>query len=170
MSKKSADTKERKKAIYAEVKSSTIPEELKAVYLMANATELMSVQAFERLKSVYRKHGYAINENELLTGVNQYCRLVRMASFQFFQKIEPQIQGATFFADRDEGDSSGDPEKYDDFMSDTNEICRLVLLYIDRVARSQEGFAKVFRTLRQLPTGGIFRDEDFTRYKMKEIK
>ena len=167
MSKKSSVTKEREKAIRDEIKSSTIPEELKVLFLMANATELMSTQAFERLKSVFRRHGYVINENEILTGITQYCKMIKMATYQFFDRIEPQIQGATFFAERYEGEP-GDSGAYDGFLSDTNEICRLVLLYIDRTARSKEGFAKVFKTLRQLPSAGIIKDEDIAKYKMKE--
>ena len=119
--------KETQKAIRAEIGASTIPEELKVLYLMANATELMSTQAFIRLKAVFRKHGYTINENELLTGITQYCRLIKMATYQFFERIEPQIMNATYSAGRYEDDPTGDAAAYDGFNQDTNEICRLVL-------------------------------------------
>ena len=169
MSKKNNVAKETQKAIREEIGASTIPEELKVLYLMANATELMSTKAFIRLKSVFRKHGYTINENELLTGITQYCRMIKMATYHFFERIEPQIINATYSAGRYEDEPTGDIAAYDGFNQDTNEICRLILLYIDRTARSKDGFAKVFKTLRQLPSSGIFNDEDIAKYKMKEL-
>lgn len=169
MSKKNNIAKETQKAIREEIGASTIPEELKVLYLMANATELMSTKAFIRLKSVFRKHGYTINENELLTGITQYCRMIKMATYHFFERIEPQIINATYSAGRYEDEPTGDIAAYDGFNQDTNEICRLVLLYIDRTARSKDGFAKVFKTLRQLPSSGLFNDEDITKYKIKEL-
>ena len=168
MSKKKDVARETQKAIRAEISASTIPEELKVLYLMANATELMSTQAFIRLKKVFAKHGYTINENELLTGITSYCKMIKMATYHFFERIDPQIQNATFFADRYE-DEPGNSVAYDGFNDDTNEICRLVLLYIDRTARSKDGFAKVFRTLRQLPSSGLIHDDDIAKYKMKEL-
>lgn len=169
MSKKDNVSKEMQKAIREEIGASTIPEELKVLYLMANATELMSTQSFIRLKQVFARHGYTINENELLTGITQYCRLIKMATYQFFERIEPQIMNATFSAGRYEDDPTGDAAAYDGFNQDTNEICRLVLLYIDRTARSKEGFSKVFKTLRQLPSAGLIADEDISKYKMREL-
>ena len=160
-------TKEKNQAIRDAVKQSTIPDELKVLYLMANATELMNVQIFERLKHVFRENGYTISENELLTGITQYCRYIKMATFQFFQRVEPQITNATFFMDREDG---GGAQAYDGFNGDTNELCRLILLYVDRTARNKEGFAKVFKTLRQMPSCGFFKDEDIAKYKMKSIK
>ena len=158
--------KDQEKAIRESIKASSIPDEIKVLYLMANATELINTQVFERLKRIYRQHGYTISENELLTGITQYCKYVRMATFQFFQRIEPQISGATFFMDRSEG---GGSDAYDGFNGDTNEICRLVMLYVDRTARNKDNFAKVFKTLRQMPSLGIIHDEDIAKYKMKEF-
>ena len=92
MSKKSPVTREREKAIRAAIDASTIPEELKVLYLMANATELMSTQAFMRLKKVFASHGYTISENELLTGITQYCKMVKMATYQFFADMQSSME------------------------------------------------------------------------------
>ena len=170
MSKKTDVAKEAQREIRAEIMASTIPEELKVLYLMANATELMSTQSFIRLKRVFARHGYTINENELLTGINQYCRFIKMATHHFFERIDPQIQNATFFAGRYEDETTGNVAAYDGFNGDTSEICRLVLLYVDRTARNNDGFAKVFKTLRQMPSSGLLKDEDIAKYKMKDFK
>lgn len=96
-----------KKKIWEEIDASTIPEEIKALYLMADATETMCTQIFERIKHVWAKHGWKCNENELLTGINEYCKSVKRASFLFYQRIEPQVSGATF--------DIGGAEQYDNF-------------------------------------------------------
>ena len=166
MAKNQVD-KERQKAIYADIQASTIPDELKLLYLMADATELMSTQSFIRIKRVFARNGYTITENELLTGITQYCRMIKQATFHFFNRVEPQIINATWGAGRDEDDTTGDAEAYDRFNADANEICRLVMLHIDRTARSNEAYAKVFKTLRQLPSGNLFKDEDIAKYKMR---
>ena len=163
------DKKDQIKAIRKDIENSTIPEQLKVLYLMANATEILSQQSFQRIKAVFARHGMLTKENDLLTGINQYCKFTKMASYQFFERIDPQIINATWGMGRDEDnpDAPGNPDALDGFNEDANEIVRLVLLYIDRTARNNEAFAKVFRTLRQLPSAGIIHDDDISRFKMK---
>lgn len=151
--------KDIKKKIWEEIDASTIPEEIKALYLLADATEMMSTQIFERIKRLWAKHGWKCNENELLTGINEYCKSVKRASYQFYQRIEPQVSGATF--------DIGGAEQYDDFNGWANELCRLVLLYLDRCAGDPETFAKTFAMLRKRKSGGLIKDEDIAKYKMK---
>lgn len=62
--------KEKIKKIRADIKASSIPEELKVLYLLANAVEIISQQSLLRLKSVYARHGYKIKDNDMLTGPN----------------------------------------------------------------------------------------------------
>lgn len=159
-------TKEQRKAIHADVDASTLPQELKAIYILANAVELMTQNAFGRLKYVFARNGVIINENELLTGITDYCRYTKMASSLFFQRIEPQISGATFELGRNYQESC---EAYDGFAEDSNELCRLFLLYLDRTAKT-ERWRDVFALLRRMPSQGLFKDEDFTRFKMKRMK
>lgn len=163
MDKKSLDT------IREDIGKSTIPDMLKVLYLMANATELLSAQSFLRIKAVFARHGFVVKENALLSGINQYCKLIRQATYAFFERIDPQITNATWGLGRDEDnpDAPGNPSALDGFNEDANEVVRLVLLFIDRTARSNDGYAKVFKTLRQLPSSGIFNDEDIARFKMK---
>lgn len=144
--------------IRKEVESSSVSDEIKVLYEMANATELMSVQINERIKSIYVKHGYKLGENELLTGLNNYCKAVKSASFLFEQRAHPQIADAT-------ADGRGG---YDRFNTDSNELCRLILTYIDRCARSDANMAAVFGFLRSLPQGGIFDDEDIDRFRLND--
>lgn len=160
--------KEKEKAIWAEINASTIPEEIKALYLLANATDILATQSFLRIKAVFAKNGLITNENDLLKGINKYCQYLKMAATQFFIKIEPQIEGATWGAHIDDDpDGKGSAKAFDNFNAFGNELVRLNLLYIDRTANSQEAYGKVFKTLRQLPSKGIFKDEDISKYRMK---
>lgn len=156
--------KDRRKEIRRDIKASTIPEELKLMYLLANAVEIMSQQSMRRLESVYVRHGYNLKENTMLTGLNQYCRFVKLASCQFFDRVDPHIINATWGVGRDADGAA----VMDSFNEDSNEIIRLVMLYVDRTARDRGGFGKVFKTLRQLPSAGLFEDADIARYKMRD--
>lgn len=150
-----------KKVIRAQIEASTIPEELRALNLMANATQILSVQCFERLKAIYAANGYVLKDNELLSGIVDYCKTEKSAVFQFSQRIDPLITRTTF--------NIGGSSPYDAFNADSNEIIRLVLLYIDRCSKDKAAFGKVFKTLRQLPSKEIFTNEDIARFKMKGI-
>lgn len=157
-------------AINADIDASTIPSELKACYLLANALQLLVDNSFERIKAVFHKHGVITNRNNLLTGITDYCKMVRSASWQFFNRIEPQISGATFEAiyDRERPETAEHAaEVYDHFSESANEICRLLLLYIDRTAKSDEAYKTIFKALRRLPSGEIFMDNDYSRFKLK---
>ncbi len=157
-----------RRAIRQEIAKSTIPAQMKVLMVMASATELLSQQSYERIRAVFASRGLPTRNSELLSGFNQYCKFIRMASFQFFDRIDPLIINATWGAGRDEDEpASGDVSALDDFNEDAAEICRLVLLYVDRTARNNDGFAKVFKTLRQLPSSGMIHDEDIARFKMK---
>ena len=151
-------TAEQIKRVHADVDASTIPQQLKAIYILANALELMTTNAFQRLRSVYLRNGVEVKENDLLKGITDYCRMTKMASWQFFNRIEPQITGATFEIGRDYQEKAG---LYDDFSEDSN--------YLDRTAHN-ERWRDVFAQLRKMPSMGLFKDEDYTRFKMKHLK
>lgn len=166
MSKKVTVSKEQYRQIHADIDASTIPQQLKAVYILANALQLMVENSYQRLRAVHARNGVQINGNDLLKGITDYCKTTKMASWQFFNRIEPQINGATFEIGRDYEESCG---LYDNFSEESNELCRLFLLYLDRTAKN-ERWRDVFALLRRMPSTGTFNDEDFTRFKMKRLK
>ena len=57
-------------------------------------------------------------------------------------------------------------QRYDAFNGAANIAVRLLMLYADRVA-DEENYSKLFKTLRQMPTRGIFSDEDIARFTNK---
>lgn len=68
---------DRRKEIRRDIKAFTIPEELKLMYLLANAVEIMSQQPMRRLESVYVRHGYNLKENTMLTGLFEDANIAR---------------------------------------------------------------------------------------------
>lgn len=157
--------------IYKAIDASSIPDMLKVLYMFASATETLSQHTNQRIKSVFLMHGQKAKENGLLTGINDYCKSVRLATTQFFDSIEPKINGATFGSiydkERHEETIEAATGAYDGFEADALELIRLVLLYVDRTYKSNENFAKVFKTLRCMPPGGLFSDNEIARFKQK---
>lgn len=152
--------------IRSDLDQSTIPMQVKSLYILANAVELLSAGTFMRIKGVFARRGIPCDSNELLSGLANYCRAVKMASVQFYKCVQPQIEGATF-------DLGHTPEQaaeaYDTFAEDSNELVRLFLLYTDRTG-GNDRWRDVFTLLRKMPSMGYFKDEDFTRFKMKRYE
>lgn len=148
--------KETKKKIRSEIDHSTIPDEMKVLYQMAAATSLMCEQIDNRIRAIFAKNGFYSRPNDLLSGITDYCKAAKTASFLFSQRIEPQIIGATI--------GVGGTKSYDWFNSDSNELCQLVLLYIDRCARDNDNYNKIIDFFLSLTSGEIFKEEDINKY------
>lgn len=158
---------EKKRQIRESIKNSTIPEELKVLYLLATATEIMSQQTYRRIKSVFARHGFNVKDNEMLSGLNQYCKFIKQASFQFFERIDPHVLNATWGASlNDDGTGQGNPNAVDSFNEDANEVIQLILLYIDRTVRNSENSSVVFETLKNLSSCGVFNESDIKKYHL----
>lgn len=152
------------KAADKDIHSSTIPNEIKLMVQMANSCQVVVEDVFNRIKGVYAKHGFRpTNDNEILKGLADYCKAVKAAGWYFFNKIDPLITDATFFAGDDREDGMTGIQRYDAFNGAANIGVRLLMLYADRIC-DDETYAKLFRTLRKMPTRGIFTDSDIARF------
>ncbi|MFA6726941.1 MAG: hypothetical protein WCS17_01850 [Prevotella sp.] len=160
--------KKTQKKIREEIRQSTIPEEMKVMYILASACQSMVYDSYDRIKSAYIQNGFRCVDNDILTGLADYCKTIKMATFSFFERIEPRISNATF-GRHDKGDDNitqSDIDAYDNFNANANEVCRLILLYADR--SSSEGAAsEIFKYLRNMPSFGVFTDADIDRFNMK---
>ena len=147
-----------------ELHATSIPNEIKLMIQMANGTQAVVEDTFNRIKGVYAKHGFRpTNDNEILKGLADYCKAVKAAGFHFFNKIEPLIEDATFYGGDDDEDGMTGSQRYDAFNGAANIGVRLLMLYADRVC-DEESYGKLFKTLRQMPTRGIFSDADIARF------
>ena len=86
----------------------------------------------------------------------------KMASLhaQFFQSDMNKV-----FTDR--GAKEFDVVACDNHTKDAQEVCRLLMLYIDRCWGDEDAANKVIACLESLPTGHIFNDEDIERFRMR---
>ena len=154
------------KAADKEIHSSTVTSEIKLMVQLANSCQVVVEDVFNRIKGIYARHGFRpTNDNEILKGMTDYCKAVKSAGWYFFNKIDPLIVDATFYSG--DGDDDMTPvQRYDAFNGAANVGVRLLMLYADRIG-DEDSYSKLFRTLRQMPTRGIFTDEDIARFTNK---
>ena len=88
--------KNSKKAIRSDIEATTIAEELKLMYLMAGATQSVVEDVMKRLRNIYRKNGFIIKDNEMLSGLNDFCRCIKQADFHFFNRIDNHVINCTW--------------------------------------------------------------------------
>ncbi len=161
--KQSAINAEAAKAADRDIHASSIPSEIKLMVQLANSCQVVVEDVFNRIKGVYARHGFRpTNDNEILKGLTDYCKSVKAAGWHFFNKIDPLITDATFFAG-DDNDGLTGAQRYDAFNGAANIGVRLLMLYADRIC-DEETYARLFKTLRQMPTRGIFSDADIARF------
>ena len=151
------------KAAENDIHSSSIPNEIKLMVQLANSCQVVVEDVFNRIKAVYARHGFRpSNDNEILKGLADYCKAVKAAGYHFYNRIDPLITDATFFSG-DIEDGMTPVQRYDAFNGAANIGVRLLMLYADRIC-DEEGYGKLFKTLRQMPTRGIFSDTDIARF------
>lgn len=153
-------------AIHKTIDSSSIPEEMKLMYLMANATQSVVLHVYDRIKSAYAQHGWISQSNELLKGLNEYCKTVKKACTDFECRIQPQIDNATWGIGMDENEE-GNIVAFDGFNAKSNEFVRLLQNYMN-AADQEKMYKAVFTTMRRSasPTP-VFEDKVISHFKMK---
>lgn len=151
--------KETRKLIREKIGKSSIPDEVKLMYIVACACQYLVEHCDSRIRNVFASCGVKTRGNDLLSGLNDYSKAVKMASARFYDRIEGQIIGATY--------DIGGAESYDSFNGDATELIRLMMLYIDRTAHDSGKAGEVFALLDKMPSLGIFKDEDIEHFKTK---
>lgn len=159
-------TKEELQAIHDDIDSTSIPEEMKLMYLMANATQSVVLHVYDRIKAAYLRHGYSTDENPLLKGLNDYCKTVKRACVLFEDKIQPQIDNATWGIGLDENEE-GNVIAYDGFNAKSNEFVRLLENYMN-AADPEKMYKAVFTTMRRNASPNpLFENKVISHFKMK---
>ncbi len=62
-----------RKAIHDDIDRTTIPQEMKLMYIVASACQTIVENVHRRVKSEFRKHGLIAGENELLQRSSRPC-------------------------------------------------------------------------------------------------
>lgn len=154
------------KAIHDDIDSTSIPEEMKFMYLMANGLQAVVLHVYGRVKSAYMRHGYICKNNELLSSLNDYCKAVKQACVKFEDKIQPQIDNATWGVGRDE-DEEGNVIAFDGFNAKSNELVRLVMNYLN-AEDPDKIYSSVFTLLRRNASKEpMFENKVISHFKIK---
>ena len=149
--------------IRKELSETSVPDEMKAAYLLAEAVRTIVEVQKRRIAMIYRRHGLRDGENRVFKGIARWCEAEKRAAVEFMKEIEPAVIGATF--ERENGEKH--PESYDMTMRDANELCRLTLLYIDRCGSDMKNSEEVFRVLKEMKSQEIYTEEDVARYELR---
>lgn len=153
-------------AIHKDIESSSIPEEMKLMFMLANATQSVVLHVYDRIKSTYLRHGYITTENSHLKGLNDYCKTVKRANVLFEDKIQPQIDNATWGVGMEENED-GNLIAFDGFNAKSNEFVRLLLNYMNTL-EPEKMYKAVFTTLRKNASPNpIFENKVISHFKMK---
>lgn len=125
--------------------------EIHMMYDLARAAEILIYDIDRRL----RQKGHC------------FCREKKRQ----FNMITHNIEGAMKNYDKLEEDfivAGLSAERYDLMRVEANELIRLVLLYADRTAKSEENFNKIFDFIKSLPGEGLVTDEVLNRFYLKQ--
>lgn len=157
--------KETKLAIFDAIDNTDIPEEMKLMYLFASATQSLVQHVRARIGGVYFNYGYTCKENDLLSGLHDYCNNVKIASTKFYEKVNPQIDSATWGVGMDE-DGNGNVVAFDGFHAKDNELIRLAMNYMN-CENAEEAYDKTFTLLRRMSTNRCFENKTISHFKTK---
>lgn len=149
--------------IHKEICSTSIPEEMHTLYLLANSVQILTETIFRRIEHVFLENNIHPKSNDLLDSIEDYCRMIRKACRKFYDSIEPQICGATFNYGRTAKEKAA---LYDSFNAMSNELIRLLMLYRDRTNKNDK-YLDIFEYLYNLESTGLFTLEDILKYKIQ---
>ena len=157
--------KKTKQAIFKAIDETDIPEEMKLMYLFASATQSLVQHVRARVGAVYFNHGFECKENDLLSGLYDYCKNVNVASAMFYDRVNPQIENATWGVGMDD-DGNGNVIAYDGFHAKDNELIRLAMNYMN-CENAKEAYEKTFTLLRRMSTNRCFENKAISHFKTK---
>lgn len=129
--------------------------ETQLIYLMAQAIYLF-VRDIDRRLGILFKHGRFDKEKE-----KQFTDLGKKIKELYFleQKFDADLEYTT-------KDKNGEYQLYQD---ESNEVARLLLLYVEKCAYSDDNRNAVFSFLQGLDEGcGIIQEKDIERFYLKK--
>lgn len=144
-----------------EISESTITTEMIACTLLCNSLDIFIRDVDTRIRAIYRKHGMNVKiaaGDNIITGMSRYSKAVHNALYWYERDVEPRITDATF--------NTTGLAAYDDFRYSANEICRLIMMVIDR-GKHENAMVQMFDFLQAMKPGDRFTEEDFDRFFMK---
>ena len=139
----------------------------KAIFLLGDSLEFKDVYEIKDILVEYLVPEEEIQEKRLILPAiiakAEKSRRPNTKNMYMSLKIDPLITDATFFSGDEIHDGMTPVQRYDAFNGAANIGVRLLMLYADRIC-DEDTYGKLFKTLRQMPTRGIFSDTDIARF------
>lgn len=153
-----------KLAIAEDIYNSSIPEEMKLMYLMAGGLQSIVLHVCSRINAVYKQYGYRCVVNDKIKGVSDYSKMIMKASEEFESRIQPLVNELTWEQGEDD---SGNVTAFDGFNAKANELVRLCMNYMN-AEDPDKMYAAIFTAMkRNAAKNPIFEDKVISHFKIK---
>ena len=127
--------------------------EVNVCYMMSRAIDLMLLDVERRMRAEGRefRHEKKVIFNRLMESIGVVFRYIAMLN----SDIEESAKGNGY-------------KDLDIWAAESNEMCRLLLLYADRCGRYPDDSNSVFKLLRSFEGDGIITEEVLSRFYLKK--
>lgn len=133
---------------------------LTAMCNCATATQMFLVDFCSFFEDTKKESKWRFERAKAANEILSKSERIQTLHAQFFQSDMNKVH-------TDHGQKEFDDEAYDNHQQDAYELCRLIMLYIDRCWGNEEAANKVVECLENLETGHIFSDKDIERFRLK---
>ena len=133
---------------------------LTLMYTFLNAGMTLMTRSEMVLGQLVGGKDWRFERKKAASEITKSAERIESLHAQFFQSDMNKV-----FTDH--GKKDFDSEAYDNHEKDAYEVCRLLMLYIDRCWGDENAANKVIACLEGMPTGNIFTDKDIERYRMR---
>lgn len=143
--------------------SSSIPEEIALVALIATAADRMLRDIDDRIRAIYATAGIIGERSDttdsMLTGLGRYSEALKGCVRYFEQCLEPKLTRATY--------NAYGAKAYDRWFGSAATACRLLMLMRDRGCVGDQT-ARIEAYMKSLESAGKFSEDDLKRMTINE--
>ena len=133
---------------------------LTAMCNTATATQMFLQDFCSFFEKTKEESKWRFERKKAANEISKSAERIESLHAQFFQEDMNKVY-------TDHGKKEFDVESYDNHDRDAYEVCRLLMLYIDRCWGDENAANKVIACLEGMPTGNIFTEKDIERYRMR---
>lgn len=150
--------RKRQKAVVEEMKKSSIPAMFRLLQLMLDACYLVANENDRRIRGYYKAFGFDVKGNDLIKGINEYCKVQKQAARLYFDKLAN--------VSLDLCTDEGRVDNFDAWRTEVNQMVRLLMMFDDRICDNAEAVKKLNEVFEQYEDKD-YTDEDYKRFFLK---
>ena len=133
---------------------------LTAMCNTASATQMFLLDFCSFFEKTKEESDWKFKRAQAAKEILSKAERIQTLHAQFFQEDMNKVY-------TDHGKKEFDAEQCDNHSRDVYEVCRLLMLYIDRCWGDEDAANKVISCLEAMPTGHIFEGKDIERFRMR---